>query len=131
MPVKASKKKKAFDKLNEKTTKVAGLVSAVIVLISAATALCSWVSGQFSDAVSNQISGFQQEVRDSDKTTKQATTRLELMILMEHDPDNVLAIERMAKYYFQELEGDLYMTQKVSDWCVSHNRDCTVIIGDK
>ena len=128
---KASKKQKTFDKLSSNITKTAGLISAIIVIIGAITGASSWVSSQFTNAVTGQISDFQQEVRDSDKSTKQATTRLELMILMEHDPENIVAIERMAKYYFQELDGDLYMTQKVSDWCNAHGRDCSIIIGDK
>lgn len=127
----ATSKKKIFDRLSDKTNKIAGLVSAIIILMGAATGLCSWVSGQFSNAISSQISGFQQEVRSSDKENKQAITRIELTILIEHDSENIVAIEKMAKYYFQELDGDLYMTQKVSDWCNAHNRDCSVVIGEK
>ena len=124
-----AKKEKLLDKVSDRAKKIAGIISAIGVFVSAAAGVCSWVSSQFSDAVSAQISGFQQEVRNADKADKQATTRIELMVLMEHDSDNIVAIERMAKYYFQDLDGDLYMTQKVSDWCNAHNRDCSAIIG--
>ena len=124
-------KKSLYDKTDKKLQKVASTIGAIIAIIGAVTGVCSWVSSQFSNAVSAQISGFQQEVRDNDRVNKQAATRTELMILMEHDSDNVVAIERMAKYYFQELDGDLYMTQKVSDWCNAHGRDCKSLIGDK
>lgn len=124
-------KKSLYDKTDKKLQKVSGTIGAIVVILGALTGICSWVTGQFKNAVSAQISGFQQEVRDNDKVNKQAATRTELMILMEHDADNVVAIERMAKYYFQELDGDLYMTQKVSDWCIAHNRDCASLIGDK
>lgn len=70
-------------------------------------------------------------MQESDKQQNQAITRLELMNLMQTDADNVVAIEKMAKYYFQELDGDLYMTQKVSDWCSAQHRDCSVLIGGK
>ena len=124
-------KKSLYDKTDKKLQKVASTIGAIIAIIGAVTGVCSWVSSQFSNAVSAQISGFQQEVRDNDKVNKQAATRTELMVLMAHDSENILAIERMAKYYFQELDGDLYMTQKVSDWCNAHGRDCSVIIGGK
>lgn len=124
-------KKSFYDKADKKLQKISGTIGAILVILGALTGVCSWVSSQFQQAISNQISKFQQEVRDSDMATKQATTRLELMILMEHDTENTVAIERMAKYYFQELDGDLYMTQKVSDWCNVHGRDCTAIIGGK
>lgn len=122
-------KKSLYDKADKKLQRIAGTIGAIIAIIGALTGVCSWISQQFTSAVSSQISDFQQEVRDNDKANKQSATRTELMILIEHDSDNVLAIEKMAKYYFQELDGDLYMTQKVSDWCNAHGRDCASIIG--
>lgn len=124
-------KKSLYDKTDKKLQKLAGTIGAIIAIVSAIAGACSWVSQQFTSAVSSQISDFQREVRENDKTNKQSATRTELMILIEHDSENTVAIERMAKYYFQELDGDLYMTQKVSDWCNSHERDCTSIIGGK
>ena len=53
------------------------------------------------------------------------------MVLMNHDPENVVAIERMAKYYFQELDGDLYMTQQYSDWAKQYGGDTTIVVGGK
>lgn len=117
------------DKANKKLQKWASIIGSIVAILGALTGAFSWASSQFTNAVSDQISGFQQEVRASDQANRQATTRLELMILMEHDAENTVAIERMAKYYFQELDGDLYMTQKVSDWCNSRGRDCSSIIG--
>ena len=124
-------KKSLYDKTDKKLQKIASTIGAIMAIIGALTGVCSWVSSQFQQAVSAQISDFQQEVRDNDKVNKQAATRTELVILIEHDSNNVVAIERMAKYYFQELDGDLYMTQKVSDWCNAHGRDCTSLIGEK
>lgn len=124
-------KKSIYDKADRKLQRVAGTIGAIVAIVGAFTALCSWVNTQFTNAISSQISDFREEVRASDKENKQAATRTELMILMEHDSGNVVAIERMAKYYFQELDGDLYMTQKVSDWCNAHGRDCDALIGGK
>lgn len=122
-------KKTASEKADKKLQKWASIVGSIVAILGALTGAFSWINSQFTNAVSEQISGFQQEVRASDQANRQATTRLELMILMEHDTENTVAIERMAKYYFQELDGDLYMTQKVSDWCNAHGRDCSSIIG--
>ena len=120
-----------YDKADKKLQRAAGTIGAIVAILGATAGLCSWISHQFGSAVSAQISSFQQEVRDNDKANKQAATRTELMILIEHDSDNIVAIERMAKYYFQELDGDLYMTQKVSDWCNTYGQDCSSLIGDK
>lgn len=124
-------KKSLYDKADKKLQRIASTIGAIIAIMGAATGICSWVSHQFSSAISAQISDFQHEVRENDKINKQAATRTELMILIEHDSNNIVAIERMAKYYFQELNGDLYMTQKVSDWCNAHGRDCSILIGEK
>lgn len=120
---------KKYDKADKKLQRVAGTIGALIAITGAITAVCSWVSHQFGNAVSAQISDFQQEVRAADRTDKQAATRIELMVLMNHDPENIVAIERMAKYYFQELDGDLYMTQLYSEWAKEYGGDTTIVVG--
>ena len=120
---------KKYDKADRKLQRIAGTIGAIIAIAGAFTGLCSWVNTQFTNAISSQISGFQEEVRASDKADKQATTRIELMVLMNHDPENVVAIERMAKYYFQELDGDLYMTQQYSEWAKQYGGDTTILVG--
>ena len=124
-------KKSLYDKTDARLRKVAATVGAVTVLIGAATGICSWVSNQFQTAVASQISDFQEETRAASLKNEQAVTRVELMILMEHDPDNVVAIEQMATYYFRDLGGDKYMTSKYSTWAKQHGGDTTIVIGVK
>ena len=117
-----------YDKADKKLQRWAATIGAIIVIGGAITAVCSWASSQFATAVSSQISDFQQETRDANIKNEQATTRIELMVLMEHDPENVVAIERMATHYFQELNGDLYMTQKYSDWAKKYGGDTSIVV---
>lgn len=124
-------KKSLYDKADKKLQRIASTIGAIIAIISAIMGGFSWVSNKFASAVSDQISGFQEEVKAANSKNEQATTRIELMVLMEHDPENVVAIERMAKYYFQELSGDLYMTQKYSDWAKQYGGDTTIVVGGK
>ena len=124
-------KKSLYDKADKKLQRIAGTVGAIVAIIGAVAGVCSWVNHQFTSAVSAQISGFQEEVRAADKADKQAATRIELMVLINHDPENVVAIERMAKYYFQDLEGDLYMTQLYSEWAKEYGGDTTIVVGGK
>ena len=121
-------KKSLYDKADKKLQRWATTIGAIIVIIGAITAVCSWASSQFANAVSGQISDFQQETREANTKSEQATTRIELMVLMEHDPENVVAIERMATHYFQELNGDLYMTQKYSDWAKKYGGDTSIVV---
>lgn len=122
-------KKSLYDKADGKVQKWAKTISAIIVILGALTGVCSWVSHQFATAVSSQISEFREEMESSNLRQERSITRVELMALMEHDPDNVAAIEKIAKYYFRTLDGDSYMLQKYSDWAKRYGGDITIIVG--
>lgn len=122
---------KKYDKADKKLQRIASTIGAIVAISGAIAGICSWVNTQFTNAISSQISGFQDEVRAADKADKQAATRIELMVLMNHDPTNIVAIERMAKYYFQELDGDQYMTKMYSDWAREYGGDTSIVVGGK
>lgn len=124
-------KKSIYERTGKTLKQIAEMIGAIIAIIGAITGVCSWVSGQFQNAVSAQISDFRQETKESANRQEQAITRVELIVLMEHDPDNIVAIEKMARYYFQELNGDLYMTQRYSDWAKAYGGDTSIVIGSK
>lgn len=124
-------KRSLYDKFDKRAQRIAGTISAIIVIGGALFGVGSWLNDQVTNAIAAQIGDLKTTMQESDKQQNQAITRLELMNLMQTDSDNVVAIEKMAKYYFQELDGDLYMTQKVSDWCAAQHRDCSVLIGGK
>ena len=124
-------KRSLYDKFDKRAQRIAGTISAIIVIGGALFGVGSWLNDQVTNAIAAQIGDLKTTMQESDKQQNQAITRLELMNLMQTDSSNVVAIEKMAKYYFQELDGDLYMTQKVSDWCAAQHRDCSVLIGGK
>ena len=119
----------AYDKFDKKVHKWSGTIGAVVAILGALTGALGWIQAQFANAVSSQISAFQNETRDADLRHEQAVTRVELMMIMEHDPENVVAIEQMAKHYFGELKGDKYMTSKYSAWARQYGGDTTIVIG--
>lgn len=124
-------KRSLYDRFDKRAQRIAGTISAVLVIGGAVFGLGAWLNDQVTNAISVHINDLKSSMQESDKQQNQAITRLELMNLIQTDSNNVVAIEKMAKYYFQELDGDLYMTQKVSDWCASQHRDCSVLIGGK
>ena len=121
------KKESLYTKTDSKIRRISGTVTALTVVAGAVAGACSWVSSQFAEAVSRQISGFQQEVELKDKKQEQSLTRLELIMLMEHDPENNAEIEKVAKRYFVELDGDWYMTGLYSQWAKAHGGDISFI----
>lgn len=120
-----------YDKTDKKVQKWAKTISAITIIIGALAGVYSWASAQFAKAVSEQISDFQEEVRSSDAEIQQSVTRVELLALMEHDPDNIVAIEKLAHYYFVELKGDKWMSERYSRYAAEHNIDASFVIGDK
>lgn len=123
-------KKSLYDKADKKVQRWAKTISAAAIIIGAVAGVCSWVSNQFAEAVSRQIGEFQQETREADAEMQQSITRVELLGLMEHDPDNTVAIEKLAKYYFTVLEGDKWMSERYSRYAREHNIDASFVIGD-
>lgn len=123
------KSEKLYNKTDKKLQRVAGTIGAIAMILGAITGVFSWVQSAFTSAISGQIEEFRDEVNKSNQEQNQALTRVELTVLMEHDPTNVAAIEKMAKYYFQDLNGDLYMTQKYSDWAKKYGGDITIIVA--
>lgn len=126
-----SEKKKLFDKMSDRAGKIAGLVSSALVIIGAITGAVSWAQSQFTSAISSQIEDFRQEVKSSNESQDLAIMRLELMQLMESDPDNVVEIEMLGKKYFQ-AGGNSYMSRLFSTWAKEHGGDTSIVIsGDK
>lgn len=126
-----AKKVSMYDKADQKIQKVSKTIGAITAIILGITGACTWVNGQFQSVVSAQISEFRQETESYNLRHEQAVTRLELVMLIEHDPTNKAAIEKMARYYFITLEGDLYMTGRYSRWCEEYGGDASIILGAK
>lgn len=124
-------KQTLYNKADKRVRKWAGTIGAIMTLLAAFGGVCAWASSQFAAAVSDQISGFQNETRDANTRHEQATTRIELMVLMEHDPENVAAIEKLAYHYFVELGGNTYLTGIYSTWCHKYGGDPSIAVGEK
>ena len=124
-------KKSLYDKADKKLQRISATVGAIIALGSALFGAFGWAQSQFTNAISSQIDDFRQEVKSSDAAQNQAITRLELTNLIKNDPTNVVAIEKMGRYYFGDLNGDQYMTAMFSNWAKEYGGDASIVIGGK
>lgn len=122
-------KKSFYDIFDKRLQRIAATISAILVIGGALIGTGGWIKDQVTGTISSQINDFRQEVKASDNTQNQAITRLELLSLMQSDPTNVVAIEKLARYYFGELNGDQYMTGKYSDWAREYGGDTSIVIG--
>lgn len=132
-----SKMKNKWDKLDANAQKWAKRLTAFATIIGIATAGFGWVITQLDNSVAsrieNQTATLQQEVKeiakDREATAKQTElqlTRLELMMLMETDPNNTVEIEKVAHHYFVDDHGNSYMSGLYNSWCHNYNGDCEI-----
>lgn len=126
---KVAKKESLYDKADKKLHRWSATIGAIIAIVGALTGALGWVQTQFTNAVSAQMSSLKEEMRASDQKTEIQITRLELMTLIDTQPENTAEIEKVARHYFHDLGADWYMTSIFSDWCRKYGGDATIIIG--
>ncbi len=114
--------------LPQKVKDVAGFVSAVVVIIGALVGCGKWLLTEINASTNARVDTLEAKIDDNYTKDELATTRLELMVLMEHDPDNVIEIEKLARHYFLELKGNSYLTSVFSKWCREHGLNCGEIV---
>lgn len=131
--------KKTLNKLDKNVQKWAARLGAVATIIGVLTAGGAWVINQIDNnlasRIENQTAAIQTEVKelsssmeDQNEQTELQLTRLELMALITHDPDNVVEIEKVAYHYFRELGGNYYMDSEYSKWCKTYGADCEIML---
>lgn len=49
------------------------------------------------------------------------TTRLQMLFIMEHNPDDTRKLMQVAEKYFAELDGDWYMSSYFVTYCKDHD----------
>ena len=110
--------------LKERLKDMADVITAVTVIGSALIAVGTWCINQANaatneklDAMSSQMSGLELD-----------SARTQLLLLMNHYPENDNEIMKVAEYYFQELDGDWYMTELFSEWAENRGIDIDEIV---
>ena len=122
------KSERLYDKTDKKLQRIAGTIGAIAMILGAITGAFSWVQAQFANAISSQIDEFRQEVKASNDSQDLAIMRLELMNLIQNNPDNIVEIELLGKKYFNPpYNGDSYMSTIYSQWANARGLDTSFI----
>lgn len=125
---KMKKGERLYDKTDKKLQRIAGTIGAIMAILGAITGAFSWVQAQFANAISSQIDEFRQEVKASNDSQDLAIMRLELMNLIQNNPDNIVEIELLGKKYFNPpYNGDSYMSTIYSKWANARGLDTSFI----
>ena len=128
MEISKMAKKTLYDKADKKLQRIAGTIGAIVAIIGAISGAFGWIQSQFVNAISTQINDFRQEVKASNDAQDLAIMRLELMNLIQNNPDNTVEIEMLGKKYFNPpYNGDSYMSVIYSEWAKARGLDTSFI----
>ena len=129
--------KSRWDNLDKDIQKWATRLGAIATIIGFLVAGGGWVVNQINDNLATRLESQTADIQaEVQKLSEQVTvndqqreiqiTRLELMYLIQHDPENTVEIEKLARHYFQ-AGGNSYMSSVYAQYCKSHNADCEVM----
>lgn len=119
----ASKASLSFRKVPDHIQKVAGVLAGLATICGALAGLGKWIVSEVSATTSSRIDSLEQKIDSNQQVNELSTTRLELLMMLEHDSDNVVEIEKLAKHYIIDLGGNTYITGLISRWCAEHDVD--------
>lgn len=74
-----------------------------------------------SDQKIEQLNSNIDELLTLSKDTRKDTIRIQLLMVMSHNPENTDTILKLAEVYFVDFIGDWYMTNEFSKWAKKHN----------
>lgn len=124
-----SKEKFKLKNVSQKVKDLSAFITAVIAIGAALLGAGQWIVHEVTASTNNRVDALESKIDDNQQANELATTRLELMMLLDHDPDNIIEIEKLARKYFNPpLNGNTYMTSVISKWCETHGIDCGTII---
>lgn len=68
-----------------------------------------------------QLTDGMDKVLKISEETRKDTVRIQLLMILKHQPDNIDTILKIAELYFVKLHGDWYMTNVFTKWAKEHD----------
>ena len=118
-------------KMNLTVKEIAGFITTLGAIISSIIVCYNFIAGRIENTIDKKVSVVSTELSEHHKVQDQQITRLELSDLIRNQPRNKAAIERLARYYFVDLDGDTWMTDFYSQWAEEYGGDISFVLGGK
>lgn len=141
---------KQINKINGMLLGAGGLAGSVAGLVALLTTIFGWpvpettailsvgalavfaigfVIDKLFKRMDDKLEGMEGRMVERDRVQNLSLTRLELVDLIRHQPENKIAIEKKARYYFTELNGNDYLSATYSNWAKAHDGDISFVLG--
>lgn len=102
----------------------AGVITSVGVIITLVVAAGSWAVSSILESTNNKLDSMTSQL---DQLQVDAT-RTQLITLMSNYPDNKSEILKVADKYFNEYNGDWYVTGLFEQWAEDHGLDAKTLL---
>lgn len=109
--------RKKLPVIPEQIKYVASVVSAIVLLGGTIAGFSGFISQKIVDKIDQKIDPIVSDVSD----IKLDTARLQLLYMIQNQPENESEILTVAKHYFTELGGDWYLTDIFNEYCMERN----------
>lgn len=116
-------KKKVSNKLKD----LADTITAVTIIGGALLGVGTWAFNEMNKSTNEKLDTIIEKV----DAAEEDAVRAQLLILMNHYPDNESEILKVAEYYFQDLGGDWYITGLFTKWAAERGLDISDIVKVK
>lgn len=117
-------KKITAKKVVEWIQTTAGVVTSVGVIFSAVVGVGTWCIGEILKDTNSRLDNMGGQL---DQLQVEAT-RTQLITLMSNYPDNKSEILKVADKYFNEYNGDWYVTELFEQWADEHGVDAKTLL---
>ena len=126
---------------------IAALITAGGVIFAAVHGAVSTINDKITEQVEGRIATVKEEALSANQSTQDqldglqaylsetgdkntlSMTRIELMLLIYNEPENITEIERVASYYFN-AGGDWYMSGLYTRWAKTYGGDASFVKKD-
>lgn len=98
-------------------------IAAIITALGTIGATIAGILAFAQNLITSEISDHLDQVETQIGEIRQDTVRLQLLELINGDPENIEGILTVAETYFNDLGGDWYMTGKFKAWAQKHGID--------
>lgn len=119
--------KKEKKKLVTRIKDVADVITATGVIGAATIGCATWVFSQASASTNEKLD----EIIEKVNVAELDAIRSQLLLLISNYPDNESEILKVAEYYFQDLDGDWYVTSIFTKWAEDRGINPDSIINIK
>lgn len=111
-------------KFSKRLKAISEIVSAILVIGGAVVGAVTWINGRIQATLEERFDAVDSKLA----TAELDSARTQLLVLMNDYPNNESEILKVAHHYFNDLDGDWYMSELFSKWAEERGIDISHIM---